>query len=352
MIYRKPLLQGSTAVERLEELKRYIDTLVDQLNLASDEADLLATQIKTASEKEAADAIATANSNAEGLVNRAVSDYGDEFVMDTRTAAGAALKGNTKATELKDGMHIVYWLNYAAGTNSTLELTFPNGTTTGAIPCYYSGSTRLSTHYPAGNALHMVYREHGLIAGADQGAGWWVHADYDTNYSIAASAVRVDTAVYQYSLHAVTGTSGVAWSYNSFTQSAGTGTSKKATTKKYYPNKIYYYNGSSNKTTAGGTTGTTLSGGYEVDVRYSTNCNKTLTSYAPLFFVGSLDSNGLFSLKGNQATTGWWQNGVPATATTDVYWFVGINTSSYKCRLAHENPLYHFDNGIFKRFQP
>ena len=110
--------------------------------------------------------------------------YDSEFIIDNRSAAGAALTGVSKASILFDGMQITYWLNKAAGENATLNLTLASGTTTGAIPCYYSGTTRLGTEYEPGNTIRFTYRENVTIGATTIAAGWWSDANYTVSDSI------------------------------------------------------------------------------------------------------------------------------------------------------------------------
>ncbi len=104
---------------------------------------------------------------------------GGEIIVGTQTAATAAWTGIASFSTLTDGQQIVYWLPYAGGANVTLELTLSGGGTTGAIPVYYSGTTRLSTHYPAGNAIRLIYKVNAPIDGS-QYTGWWADANYDS----------------------------------------------------------------------------------------------------------------------------------------------------------------------------
>ena len=67
----------------------------------------------------------------------------------------------------------------ATSTAVTLELTLSGGGTTGAIPVYYSGTTRLTTHYPAGNAIRLIYKVDAPIGEAYY-TGWWADANYDS----------------------------------------------------------------------------------------------------------------------------------------------------------------------------
>ena len=83
--------------------------------------------------------------------------YGVEYIVGTQTAKTNAWKGNTYSTALYEGKTIAYYLPYA-GTSSkaTLELTFPDGTTSGA-KAVYAGNTQLTTHYPQYSIMIMVW---------------------------------------------------------------------------------------------------------------------------------------------------------------------------------------------------
>ncbi len=109
------------------------------------------------------------------------SGGGVEFVVGTQTGTTAAWKGNVSFSELKDGQQITYWLPYTSGSNVTLELTFPDGTTTGAIPCYYSQQSRLSTQYASGNVIRLTYRENAKFLTTTVAQGWWTDADSNTD---------------------------------------------------------------------------------------------------------------------------------------------------------------------------
>lgn len=120
-----------------------------------------------------------------------------EVVVGTQTAATGSWTGVASFSSLKDGQQIVYWLPYAGSGYASLNLTLSTGATTGAIPCYYSGSTRISTHYPAGNAIHLTYRVDANVNGTNY-TGWWADANWNSdttdrikmyNSIIAASAI-------------------------------------------------------------------------------------------------------------------------------------------------------------------
>ena len=106
------------------------------------------------------------------------------FVVGTQTVTTASWTGVASTVEsLYDGLTIMYWLPRTSATSVTLNLTLKDGSTTGAIPCYYGGSSRLSTHYSAGNVIVLTYIVDGLVNGVAK-TGWYAHAQYNTTYSI------------------------------------------------------------------------------------------------------------------------------------------------------------------------
>ncbi len=95
-----------------------------------------------------------------------------EFIKTTNTKAGAALTGVSQDSSLYDGKTIFLFLSYAAAANATLNLTLADGTTTGAKNLYYTGTTRMGTHYGAGSVVTLTY-----VASVDG----WRRADYNSN---------------------------------------------------------------------------------------------------------------------------------------------------------------------------
>ena len=117
----------------------------------------------------------------EDLAAIAVTDSGPEFVVGTQTSYTAAWTGNVSFSELHDGQQITYWLPVGSGSNVTLDLTLADGSTTGAIPCYFGGSTRLGTQYTSGNVVRLTYRENVIIYSTSIPKGWWTDANYNTD---------------------------------------------------------------------------------------------------------------------------------------------------------------------------
>lgn len=108
-----------------------------------------------------------------------------EFIKTTNTEASSALTGVSQDSELYDGKTIFLYLSYAASTDATLNLTLANGTTTGEKPIYYTGTTRMTTHYGAGSVVSLTY-----VASEDS----WRRADYNTNTTYSAGTAAILTA--------------------------------------------------------------------------------------------------------------------------------------------------------------
>lgn len=125
------------------------------------------------------------------------ADTQSPYVRGTQTAATGSWTGNAPTiSALYSGLTIRYYLPCAGSGNATLNLTLKGGATTGAVNCYYSNTTRLTTHYGAGSLLTLTY-----LASADNKAGangWFCTPQYYTydNYNKRYyNAVKAKTAV-------------------------------------------------------------------------------------------------------------------------------------------------------------
>ena len=86
-------------------------------------------------------------------------------VIGTQTATTASWTGALpEVNELYTGLTIAYFLPYKSASNVTLNLTLGSNTSgSGAVNCYFAGSTRLGTQYAAGSTVIMTYYKAGDI---------------------------------------------------------------------------------------------------------------------------------------------------------------------------------------------
>lgn len=81
-----------------------------------------------------------------------------EVVTATQAEATNAWTGDVDAAGLPVGKHILYKLTEGSASGpATLNLTFPNGTTSGAIPVKRVSGNTVNSAYPAGTELFMIY---------------------------------------------------------------------------------------------------------------------------------------------------------------------------------------------------
>lgn len=119
------------------------------------------------------------------------------FISGTQTSSTGLWTGIASTISvLFDGLTIRYWLPYAGSGNASLSLTLADGTSTGDIPCYYGGTTRLTTHYGAGNIITLTYRENIQIGTTVIDKGWWADANYNSNTLNTAGATDTSSKIF------------------------------------------------------------------------------------------------------------------------------------------------------------
>lgn len=250
------------------------------------------------------------------------------FIAGTQTAVTGTWTGTTsEISSLVDGQTIRYWLPYKGSGNATLNLTLSDGTTTGAINCYYNGTSRLTTHYAAGNIILLTYRENVSVAGSStKYTGWWAQSDYgDGNY--------YDRIRYQQNVRCgttaivagniIVGTGGVY-------QHLKSGAAFDVT----YP--ILYADG------AIAASGTSTSTYLVRSFTATTTQSITLTAYKPVFIRGSLSGTTFTPV----STTPLTQT-VPTTEDGYDYMLLGTAYSSTGMYLLPEHPIFRYKNGVF-----
>lgn len=244
------------------------------------------------------------------------------------TAAKTVTIGNFK---LYTGAWVVVkFSNTNSADVATLTL---NVDGTGAKPIKYKNANLgWASQLTANRYTHFIY----------DGTNYQIIGDFNTDtYDRTSQQTMIyagTVGVFNYSLCALDNNQRM----QSFTTTAGTGTSKAFNTsaKFMYPAVIMY--NAANSTYANGTAiaNNVLYEQYpSVDLRYS--CNKTtsagFTQYKPVYLECTLNSNGTLSI-----TT----NGLTQTFVTGKYYLLlgcMYNTSVYQLALFAQHPLFYYD---------
>lgn len=269
-------------------------------------------------------------------------------VIGTQTAATAQFSGAIDIDNLYDGLTIAYYLPYAgvSGTNATLNLTLSDGTTTGAIDVYETGTTRLTTQYAAGSTIILTYWSAGAISvsGTATTSARWTHADYNTDANSIGYQLRHNSGtytafanIYRYML-LLSKSSTQVLPVNSVSNSIET--SKTLTTESFNPfGEILYYSGTSTVST-GSQTVSSLWQQYAFDLRYSFNCGQTLTSNKDVYIVAVPQSDGYAKLASSPLA----QN-LPNTDDGKIYIYLGHAYSTYQIEMHMNHPVYWYKDG-------
>ena len=280
---------------------------------------------------DAADAKAsTALETATGAVT-ALNDYiaGNEIVVGTQTAATYAWTGKAGFSELVNGQGIAYWLPYAGtSTAATLKLTLADNSKTAAIPVYYKGTTRATTHFTAGTVVHLTYREDADVAGTIVKKGWWADASYDSgnNYD----RIRLNNTIKAKS----------AISASRFIVSDDSGYFHLAGGSVFDITKPILW--CSTAISANGTGNNNYISLPSLTLRNNAP-NISLTANKTCYLVGKLTGK-TFTVK----SSGFFTSTVPTSDDGYYYISLGYLYSTYQIYLYPEHPIYKFVNGSFK----
>lgn len=278
-------------------------------------------------------------------------------VIGTQTKSTNVWTGEIDVDELYDGIAIAYFLPYAGNSSSaTLTLTLANGETTAPIAVYAMNNSRATTHYGAGSTIFLTF----WSAGSISVSGTSTTDDRWTSFNYNSDTTTHNRITY---FAGKTGSKGI-WAYGLFmedqygtfqnicTGADGTVTANTrttATTKIANTNgfkvcgTIFYTNSTYNANTNINGNCVVYSSISTFDTRYSFNTTLTagsLTTYKPLYLVGTIASDGLFYLD-----TVWWTQ--TPTDTSKVYVLVGgvYDSSTSYCRatLYEQNKWYRYD---------
>lgn len=267
-----------------------------------------------------------------------------EYIVGTQTATTGAWKGVTQDTALYDGKLILYFLPQAGSGNATLELTFPNQTTTGAIPVYvgYSGvnGTRMTTHAAVKTQGAPILLAYDATNNVWCGMQYWTDSNtYDRNLLNDVRVYAGTNKIMNYSL--IMQKADGKW--ESFTTTSGTATTKAKNTNGFRLGRIWVYNYNETINSGSLTRNDYLYDCIPHTLTYSTNCGTTLTAREPVYLVGTINStDGLFYLDNT-----WWTQTEPSTEDGKVYIYLGDAYSTSAIYKVANNLIYQYKNGSF-----
>ena len=280
-----------------------------------------------------------------------------ETIIGTQTAQTGTWTGTSQTIDaLYDGLTIRYFLPYPGNGNATLNLTLKDGTTTGAINCYYNES-RLTTHFTRGSVITLTYFSAGSISvggTATTDARWIANANYDSNdvgyytRKVYPNIKAGPNKIFPYTL--IMERQDGRW--ESLVKQTGTGSDHTANTNGFLIGNVWamWYNEtySENNNISTYRIWTAHSG--LIDMRYSMNVTSAagFTGYKPVYLVGTIGTNGLFYLD----TTKWWAQDLPSTDDGKVYIYIGDAYDYYRITLSEVNPAYFYRDSRVQMYAP
>ena len=291
--------------------------------LSATESSITAMQGQIALKVEQTD-INTAVNSAKTYADNQIKNN-DPLIVGTQTAVTGTWTGVAPFSTLSDGQRITYWLPYNGSGNATLNLTLSNGATTGAVNCYYSGTSRITTHYPAGNAIRLIYRKNVTINGTSY-TGWWADANYDSN---TYDRIRYNSPIKAAS--AITSGNIIVGNASGYHHLKTGGAFDIG-----YP--ILY----SSSAIASGATGT--NNYLAIALTITTTQSLTLTMYKSVYIKGTI-SGCTFTPVSTAPLT----QTVPTTEDGYYYILLGTAYATKSVYLLSEHPIFRYVNGKFQQ---
>lgn len=274
---------------------------------------------------------------------------GVEVIEDGRSSNVAALVGTSSTlSALETGVRVGYRTLYALATNATLDLTLTDGTTTGAVPIYRFGTTRMGSHVNAGSVLMLTYFEPYVYGTTTVERAWVADNAYDSNtigYQLRTNSTTLPMETYtrRYRL-LFTGADGAGWVSANSTATNTAAANKTVNTEPIDPfGPIVYYGTTTNLDAGTAPAATALWQQYVIDLRYSFY-PLTLTFPAPVYLkCQPLTYDWTQGTQGTGATMLGITQQLPTHDDGYIYLLLGIAYSATNIELRVEHPVYYYD---------
>lgn len=257
---------------------------------------------------------------------------------------------------IRDGL-IVSFKMPTAGHDYGCMLSIDNGTTYHPISqTTQSNGSRLTTHYPNGSTLFLIYNSTWVTNSIFPAAGatsrsnitgsWIVLNGYNTDsietYTEYPGETTGTTGLWANSI--LMRTSDGRWS--SIVTSSSTATTHTKSSELFMlGSKIWWTPNTVGANTALHTAWRAIySFRRRIDFRYSSNCGTTLTAGKPVYLVGKVN-NGYFALDDT-----WWTQTLPTSEDGKVYVLVGGAYNTHQVDLYENNEWYWFKGGSVRPY--
>lgn len=267
-------------------------------------------------------------------------------ITNSGTTAGTWLGSHDDITAYFDGMTIAFYQNNVAGASTTTL----NINSLGAKTIYYANDAKLTTHYGA-RALIMLQYD------SDQDR-FYAHDFYysDANYNLrwnlditVNNSAGTGTAVHGYQI-LLEGTDG---KFYPCTEGGSTGnTNAVSTADLKIGGTMLIYNTSTDYAANATLTSSSLWAALETGtMEYWNNRDSGwATPDRPIYFVGTVQSNGSFRLD-NTSYTSFLTQDLPTSDDGKIYIKIGWMADNYDdFRLENNHPIYVYKDGNIKEY--
>lgn len=257
---------------------------------------------------------------------------------------------------IRDGL-IVSFKMPTAGHDFGCMLSIDNGATYHPISSstQFNGN-RLTTHYPSGSTLFLIYSSTWATNGIFPAAGGTGRSNITGSW-IVLNGYNTDTLeTYTEFAGETTGTTGL-WAntillrtsdgrWSSIVTSSSTATTHTKSSELFMlGSKIWWSPYTVGANTALHTAWRSIySFRRRIDFRYSSNCGTTLTAGKPVYLVGKVN-NGYFALDDT-----WWTQTLPTSDDGKVYVLIGGAYNTYQVDLYENNEWYWFKGGSVRPY--
>ena len=288
-------------------------------------------------------------------IDNFVFKRGQEFIVGTQSSSTSLWKGNTTQDSIYEGMCVNYFVPVACtSTAVTLELTLPDGTTTGEIPVRRNaGSTVTNSHIGVGSVVQLTLLLNRTIGSTSYEKVWRMNEWYDSNTNTVGYQLRTnstvmtvtDTARY-YKLY-FTSADGEHWVPASVNSTNNATTARAVNQRPINPfGRIVYTSASTSYTAGSNLAATTIWDQYAIVLGYSFNVNGgdlTLTTKTPVYVKCAPQTNGSAIIDSTNPIV----QDLPTSADGKIYIFLGIAYDATHIELVINHPVYYHDgNGI------